>query len=689
MPMPGNYYFTNRADYAVYNGANGCWSMAYNPVSTPQAGVSLGSTFFDGLVKGAGTSVGEAIAGWTLRKLFHHGEDPSDPHWEEEKQILDNMNQKLDELLTGQQIITNMLIQLADQLEYDKNEIEWFISQSAANNAIAIIESHFDQHGIDGYASFYQYDTNHPPTCTDIDTFANIVLGSTYNMKTAVDSIYRAIIPASGGNTNGVLRLWANTVKPGLTPDNLWDNFAALAYYFATMYNYQMKGAAMYVDASRVRGTSEWAMAATTVWITNDLMSMVQGEVDEFRAVTYDYIMSAINGGYNPLSTNNVLIVTNVQEVLATTEFFAHQWLAQEQRMFGTILTVDRPEILEYYNGMSTWWPVSGMRIYAGALTNLVTGRPYGHWDGATNAVSVDNRYVFIRCDFGKFAPPADGSPYIAYNSNMTEIGSCYVRNYDDNMNVITNSAVTNWFGHFYASPVNVERIRVPLEDSRWQNYTYDSVSYNHALPGHWNAWYNYGTSVAKSLTNKYTITCELSYDLLSHRGDIPSVMGIDPWIHAIGTPFTISNHTGRPLGVYAFVDVDNSYVEMKRYDVDCVRPQRAYPNQTWDCQNCGGVAFFVTNTGMGAWGALPAGTYTHISGHEYIDVVSTASVNCVAMTYGSVPSSIANAVLYVGGRFYINQHCYDRFGWAINPYKAYIDGTIQYKIKDIIITFY
>jgi len=676
MPVPGNYYFTNRADYALYNTTNYGWYVAYHPLGADE-GFSW-TWAFKSLAGGAISEIGSQIMGWGLKKIFHHGEDPADARWAEEQRVLSEMNGKLDQLLTGQQVITNMLWQLSQQLEYDKTEIELLIRQVLADQAFVTIQTYYDQHGTDGYASFYQCDTNNTPSCAEVDHFVSVI--QTHNIKESVSAIYRTILPAAG-NANGVLRLWAAMAKPRITPDNLLDHYQSLFYYFATLYNYQMKGACLYVDTERVHGTSVWAKASVATYITNDLANMVRAEVDEFQAITYEYVMTAINASYNPGSTNNPLLVANMAETLAALEFFTRQLLGEDEHICATFLTTDWPDKLAKYNGVfMRGWSNSHdwVDITGSTVTNWVTGRPYGYFNASSNQLLVSDRYAFLRCDFG---PKLEGISDYAVFTSQGSAGGITVSNYDDFMHPTNSATITNWFGHLYASPVNiVDWYTLPLGIGHWPSIL-AAVAYYGCKPDYRDIWYAFNSPT--SLTN-FDMYVLLTYDEWAGH-NLPCALGVWPWYHVFGYPISISNHAGRAVNARACLTVEDSSTTITRRDGSL----HHYTDQYWRYQNCSGLCLVDDTVRYDSWVDLEGGgAHKHKAGNIFDETHTSVSNYHQGMTYHSVSGTTNLTTIYVGAHISLYQDCYQGESQFGRNY-CYADARIRFKVKQIIVSFY
>jgi len=665
-PIPGNYYFTNQADYALYNTTNGCWNIAYNNLGGIYT--MLGSEFLKGLVAGAGRETGEDIAGWSMNKIFHHNNNPTDPNWGEESQILNAMNEKLDTLLQGQVAIQGQISNLAAQLQYDMSQVTLLIEGGAANAACSTILTHYDQNNLDSYRAFYQCDTNNLPPNSSVLTFANNVKGQ-WDIEDKVTTIYSTIMPSA--TSRGVLWDWAALATNNLTPDNLTDNFAALVNYYGNLYMYQMKAVSMYVDACRVVDTSAWARAQTALYITNDVVNMIRQEVDLFRTITYTYVMCAVNAAYNPASTNNQLIVTNVAEVLADLEFFSREWLGQTESLCTTFLTYDRPDSLGWYTGIIASANSSNYEAQAVITNRGLSGHAYGYWDNTNQtSITVTDSYAFIRYDFGQ--QPC--GTYTIAKGRQT-IGSAAVVNYDQNMQPTSDPTITNWFGHLYAAPVSLASLTLPLDSPAWWNYRQDSVTYLGAQPGNnLKIYYNY---INPSNITNLTMQIQEEYCLQKQRS-LPKAFGVWPWVYVFGYPFSINNAVARPFSVRAYVTIENTSTKVERYEDGGF----AFPNQQWSW-NCCGVAQFQSSPNMAQWTAQ-SGTATHPTCSHEVHSVSTNYYN--GMTYATVQGIATSVVLYVGGQIYLQQDC-ER--GEMSEEDSFAIGNVSFKAKQIIVSFY
>jgi len=660
-PVPGKYYFTNQADYAVYNATNGCWYIDYSNVGG--LWTKLGCTFLKALVKGAGEQTGKDIAGWSMGKIFHHNTNPSDPNWPQEQETLNEMNQKLDTLLTGQVAIQNQISNLSAQLSYDMSKMTLLIQGGKAEDACTKIRTHFDQNNTDSYRAFYQCDTNNPPPNSAVTKYAESVKG-TWDIENHVSTLHDTIMPSS--SDNGLLWDWAALATNSITPDNLLDNFSALANYYANLYMYQMKGVTMYADACRVMDTSTWSYAQTALYITNDVANMIQDEVYEFRQVTYTYVMTAVNSAYNPLGTNLPLIVTNEAETLASLEFFSRQWLGQTQSLCATFLAPNRP------NEIGTFADVVAVRRDSGVVytpvaitTNVMIGRPFGYWSDANcKTIMVDNAYCFICKDYGQVPMGL----YDLRNLAGTVLCSVTVTNYSDDMQPSTDPSVTNWFGHGFAAAGYInEWIDLPLDiRANWESrldHRHDgdmeNTHFDHVYP--------------TSLSN-YNMSVQLTYNL-KHHHNLPTKF--DCWIGNYGGyPLTISNLCMTPVIMRVHLVVENSstYIQQGADDVNVW--------QEWDCGENGGLAW-VGSSSQDKWVWHP---YTHDTSEGIVGkTYSYSAAYHEGMLSTPVSGVSTSLTFWVGGYLSPGMWCIrDAFG-NIN---TYVSASTNFKLKRVICTF-
>jgi|GEM_PF-3178846 len=679
-PIPGNYYFTNRADYAAFNTTNGGWYIAYE-TPLPSGGIfgDLACNVLPSLLVGDKKGAIKGAIGWGLNLIFNHGEDPEDPRWAEMREILSEMNGKLEHLLSFSTAMLNSLNQLSRQLQYDSAKIQLLISQLLANQAFATIATRYDSGGPQGYRTFYTCDTNNPPSAQDVATFVDIVLNHTSpDLPTCITQIKNAILPTLE-TEEGVLRQWANMAKlRGVTPDNLSDHNQAFFAYFSTLYNYQIKAAELYVDVMRQAYTSEFQQAATYTWITNDLMNTLSAEVDEYRAVTHNLVLATINAGYNPASTNNPILVTNVSEVLSSMEFFSRQWLGQTQSLCVTFLTIN--PIGNTVADIKAVDAGSVEHAVQTVTTNWDKGRAYGYLPDSRNYVVVDDNYAFIRCDFGR--QPC-GAYTIKRGSEI--LGTVTVSNYDNNMRVTNSLSVTNWFGHFYAPPA-VQRLTIPLDDQTWWTNWYNSVTYCPGASPSDNPVklerIKYSRIWPNSFTNWYAslgVNVDMGYGY-----SLPETCGLTTWFDAFFYPIAISNNTGKAIGVRAYIAVDNAEASIMRYESEYQRIRSKYRyNLTfrWDTY---GWAQFAGTDHMAKWAI-----WQDSKSHRCLttDSISRYWTSCEALTYTTIPATGATTKLYVGGKIsYIQDlhgdHC------CITCY-GIGDISFGFKLNKIQLSFY
>jgi hypothetical protein len=673
IPVPGNYYFTNRADFAVYDTDAGTWQIAYDQLEASVASTAVPIIF----------SLLHTTLDWTLYKTKQY----NDTHIQQILTELTQANQKLDTLLTGQLVILNQLNELSRQLQYESAKTRLLIEGGAAKDAVNTIKTYFDQGGIDGYQAFFRCDTNNLPSNTQVLRFADTVLNK--RIKESVTAIHDAILPDE--ISQGVLRLWGALADYTLTPDNLYDHFAALRNYFLYMYSYQMKGACLYVDAARTADTSAWARAATCAYITNDVMTMLQAEVDELRAVTYNMVLTAINSAYNPGSEDNAMLVNNanVIRVLAEQEFFAKQWLGQPQTFIVTALTTDRPEMLQkyrpyimrVYHAQTGWLPQAGL-LY----TNYATGRPYGFPNPDTRNIGVGNRYAFLRFDFGQLSQRStdykmsgDGNWEVNFN----------MRNYDDDMQPTTAAAYSNWFAHVYASPYNYEQITLPLNDAAW-------AANGHSNPNYVPSWRPSGVTYdfwnQSRIGGNLDITAEITYKL-NTANPLPAAIQLWPWRLAYGYPVAVSNQTGRAVKLRAIITSAGDYASVQRWDSSNADRHHEYMknSQYWDYAGRGWA--HISPSGSEArWDIFPHRRERFPAGKTSRTWYEARASGKVMTSSRELTGELNSVVIYSGAELYLGQGCFKHSKQAQNrnvPATCHIWGTVKYNLEKISLAIY
>jgi len=690
VPVPGKYYFTNCAEFAVYAPEAGSWHIAYESPLTihPNVWLNLCSSVLPRLVKGAAQGAFSGAISWGLKLLFEHGQNPDDPHWDEMRTILSEMNGKLDELLVLSISILTQLNELARQLAYDSAQTRILISQLMANQAFVTIASLYDSWGPEGYRTFYTCDTNHPPSDKEVVVFVNKVLQS--NLPGCILTIKQAILPILE-TERGVLRQWVDMAKlKGVTSDNLPDHYQAFFAYFSTLYSYQVKAAALYVDACRQAYTSEFQNAATYAWITNDFMKTLEAEVEEFRGSSYDLVLAAIDATYDPVSASNQLAnVTNVAATLSTLEFFARQWLVQTQTLSTTFLTVNRPDVLIKYNGLKARSAVDHGFLQPALVvaSNYVYARPYGFKNPDIKNIGVSDRYVFLRNDFGQVPPDT----YVVYNEYF-QTGEIPVTNYDDNMTPTNDPSVTNFFGHLYDSPFNYEQLALPMDSADWWNNRYENATYSGANPGHTGISY---TPSSRCSANGISMIMDLVYNL-KYTAKLPSFFGVQPWVFALGYPFAVSNQTSRALNVRAYLATDHcsTYISCQRWDSGSASSYtyaKKRHDQNWGFGGGGFMSFANGTTTKWLENSRqmthPAGSVKR-TGYDKRWPIRNEMAACTVQ-----PMQNGQLLLYVGGEMYLYQNCYrKRHGsdpipvWSA-PIHAW--GWVTFNIQRVMISFY
>lgn len=669
VPVPGKYYFTNSADFAVYNPADGSWVIAYESplVAVDPWWQNAASAVLPGLLTGNWKGAAAGGIGWGLKIFFDmfKAPDPEDPHWAEMRAILNEMNGKLDQLLTLSVEIKNQLNALCLQLAYDSEHIKILVSQLLANEAFASIGSVYDSRSPEGYQRFYNYDTNYPPSDQEVQIIANKILAT--DMPKQIVRIRLTMLPELQ-TERGVLRRWVDMAKmKGITPDNLLDHYQALFAYFSTLYSYQIKAGAMYVDACRQTWTNESQNAATYAWITNNFIKTLESEVNEFRGATYELVMTALQSAYNPLSASNQLVnVPNVNETLSVLEFFAQKWLGQRTTLCATFLTVDRPEIIKKYDDISCLQPGRPdpyFPIYpkimprANVVTNYGYGRPYGFKNPDINNIVVNDRYVFTRVVY----PSAIcGFVYKIYTSKET-LANVGLYRYNDNMQQVSPSGGGNDFRHILLSPWNYETLTLPLNTPDWWHNRNENISYTGGQPGHTGIKYDLQSRVSG---NGICMIMELDYDL-QYFGKLPGHFGVNPWFFALGYPFAVSNQTARPLNAHAYMTIDGygTYVSCQRWDSGNQSAYKTYQdNSQYYTFGGGGIMWF--RHGAAAKWLEPSRRNKHSAGSERRSGWDSRMFPAYVLAEYTVPSRRNESLmLYIGGEMTLHQDCHRKWG--------------------------
>jgi len=670
VPVPGNYYFTNRADYALYNPDEARWQVSYDRV---QGGIIAKIAFL--------------IIGQLLSKIddFTLINTKKNNDGQQCLEQLREVNRKLDTLLENQAAIQAQLDNLVRQLQYESEKTRLLIEGLSARDAITKIKTYFDFGGIDGYQTFYQCDTNNLPPNDAVLYFANAVLDN--GVKEAVTEIHDAILPSELGS--GLLRQWAALSAFTLTLDNLADHHAAFYDYFMNLYAYQMKGVCMYVDSAQVANTSAWAKAVTYAYVTNDVMGMIEAEVNEFRAVTYDMVLRALNANYNPYATNNPFSPfpdTNAHEILATTEFMARQCQGQTQGLCTTFLVVDRPEAVSNYNRVTAVrldqeepaerWPLA-------VATNRMESKPYyGYMNPDLRNITIADDYAVLRHDFGQVPVGA----YRVYNSSGRVLGDVTVTNYDDYMNPTNDPSITNWFGHLAdASSFYLTQLALPVESTNeWSLYTAEYYHYK-------DKWSNTRIFDAwpQSLKN-FNLGMKLWYEYNSAY-HLPDAHGGYNFTY-FAFPFALSNSIGSNVQIRVHFRADNTRLVVD-HKVEGLRAKKH--GQYFRINESGGSVRFFQSTGSGVvtnsagWltttGCWREDTSRYIEHYSWETNIYTGCLSADLQPTASQTSTVAVAF---GGAVQPWQDCW-MGGVVWDEVDVWTEATISYSLRNAILSFY
>lgn len=297
---------------------------------------SAGSSVFQDLLKslleGAVSEVGGAGAGWILGLLNLGGGGDTDARLQE-------MEQKIDEVVSDLANITVALAELSKHLDLNMTKVEQYVVGGNAESAISAIKTHYDQTGpntLNYFASLRSADIN-PTVKKNLQTFVDNVNGS-WDIQNQLTRIHDAIISDIGG-TEGLLELWTRelTLKSPVGDDQLMQYYKTLEGYFSVLLVYQFKGANLLVETwnySSPPGSS--GDSAATKYLKGTFQPMIKEETEMFLKCVMKLIV--YNGD---LYSQYGFLPGAAQDIMARATFFVAQTLNEEHfglrvGVFGT-----------------------------------------------------------------------------------------------------------------------------------------------------------------------------------------------------------------------------------------------------------------------------------------------------------------------------------------------------------------
>jgi len=288
--------------------------------ASESASSSLFQDLLKALLEGAAGKFGEAGAGWILGLLNLGGGDDTDARLEE-------MKDKLDEVLSDLQNIISALNGLSQQLALDTNKVEQYIEGMSAKDAISTIKTHYDQAGTNslmGFASLRSEDVNNNVK-GQLLAFVNNING-TWDIQNQVTRIHDAIVSEIGG-TEGLLELWTGELilKSPVTDDQLVNCYKILENYFSVLLFYQFKGANLVVEAMNSSGQSQGSGdSPATQYLKDTFQPMIKEETDMFLNCVVKLIL------YNSGLFSEAFLPGTAEAILARATFFIAQTLNED-----------------------------------------------------------------------------------------------------------------------------------------------------------------------------------------------------------------------------------------------------------------------------------------------------------------------------------------------------------------------
>jgi hypothetical protein len=365
--------------------------------ASESASSSLFQDLFKSLLEGAASQVGGAGAGWILGLLNLGGGDDTDARLEE-------MSDKLDEVLSDLQNIISALNDLSKQLALDTNKVEQYIEGMSAKDAISAIKTHYDQEGTNSLMGFAK---NKYKDKSLLQNFVNNINGS-WDIQNQVTRIHDAIISQIGG-TEELLELWTGELilKSPASDDQLMQYYKTLENYFSVLLFYQFKGANLLVEAMNFPGQSQGSGdSPATQYLKNTFQPMIKEETAMFLNCVLKLII--YNSG---LYSQDAFLPGAAQDILARATFFIAQTLNEDHYGLraGILGTANLFPVVSHGVALDTHLH----RYNAGVGERVdidIPDKPYDSWGTLIyDPVNVQKGTLYALKKYD-FAPPATSS---------------------------------------------------------------------------------------------------------------------------------------------------------------------------------------------------------------------------------------------------------------------------------------
>lgn len=264
----------------------------------------------------------------------------NDPSNEDILNKLDEMDSKLDQILTEFQVvelqldtISRMITQLESQLDIDTKKIQSYVEQVGISDAISSIQTHFGTSPLVGLQWFLQTTSKTEdgitvtyPVATEqnIEDYAKSVLGI-WDISKAVTTISNGLLGKNVGSSEGLLRDWSTLFitqmgTQGHSP-NLKNYCRQLEnYFFQQLFN-QINGMYIITNALCPNANSEEGCPNGTDYLLNTFGPMVRDQVELYLQCVEKMVLSQFKLTLN--DKQQLVLPADAEYVLARADLAA------------------------------------------------------------------------------------------------------------------------------------------------------------------------------------------------------------------------------------------------------------------------------------------------------------------------------------------------------------------------------
>ncbi|MHC3995183.1 WD40/YVTN/BNR-like repeat-containing protein [Thiomicrolovo sp. ZZH C-3] len=391
---------------------------------------SIIRTSVEGFIGGATGDIGGVVMGLILEKIGwgSQGDD-------EENQLLQSMNAKLDDILNDLQAIKESLDSLKVQLNLDMEIINKNILDPT--DAITDIGTTHDEFNAT-FGGVAAGEGNQ----TEIHAFIDNHIVNNFHIENDVNTIHDAIVPPDIAKTPALTN-FTNFVNDSHNQGNgtLTDAYKAVELYTSQLIVNQLKGVNLVVEAKHVEEGN--ASVAQYMGSYQTKLHEMLGDPGNGESFIYNaYRLALMHANPLPYKSGDDYFTDEAAALLKRAEFY--RLLASGSKTFGPRILVFETQDIPSDNSFYIANPDAFLKYSEFSCTQAsgsVPGATYVYWDG--NRIKPETAYNVYECTIAD--PIAPGTyeildqnpyPYIASLGTSNAIGTITVQRYDENYTV-------------------------------------------------------------------------------------------------------------------------------------------------------------------------------------------------------------------------------------------------------------